>query len=140
VTVAPVEYVVLAFPGNNFTGKVAPALRDLVESNTIRVLDLVFITKDADGDVDFFEFDEVDDFAAFAHIDGEIGGLIGNEDIEYVSEGLEPNSSVALIVWEDVWAAPLFTALLEADGLLVEGGRVPHDLIESALSALAAAS
>jgi hypothetical protein len=138
VTVAPVEYVVLAFPGNHFTGKVAPALRDLVESNTIRVLDLVFITKNEDGDVDFFEFDELEDFAAFAHIDGEIGGLIGSEDIEYVSEGLEPNSSVALLVWEDVWAAPLLTALLEAGGVLVEGGRVPHDIIESALSGLAA--
>ena len=138
MTVAPVEYVVLAFPGNNFTGKVAPALRELVETNTIRVLDLVFITKNEVGDVDFFEFDELDDFAAFAHIDGEVGGLIGNEDIEYVSEGLEPNSSVALLVWEDVWAAPLFDALVEAGGLLVEGGRVPHDLIESAVSDLPA--
>jgi Family of unknown function (DUF6325) len=136
VTVAPVEYVVLAFPGNNFTGKVAPTLCELVESNTIRVLDLVFITKDERGDVDYFEYDEVDEFAAFAHIDGEVGGLIGNDDIDYVSEGLEPGSSVALLVWEDVWAAPLFTALLEAGGLLVEGGRVPHDLIESALSGL----
>jgi hypothetical protein len=138
VTVAPVEYVVLAFPGNNFTGKVAPALRDLVEANTIRLLDLVFITKNDAGDVDFFEFDELDDFAAFARIDGEVGGLIGNEDIEYVAEGLEPNSSVALLVWEDVWAAPLLDALVEAGGVLVEGGRVPHDLIESAVSALAA--
>jgi uncharacterized protein DUF6325 len=138
VTIAPVEYVVLAFPGNRFTGKVAPALRDLVEANTIRILDLVFITKDEHGAVDFFEFDELEDFAAFAHIDGEVGGLIGNEDIEYVSEGLEPNSSVALLVWEDVWAAPLFDTLLEAGGVLVEGGRVPHDLIESAVSGLAA--
>lgn len=136
----PVEYVVLAFPGNRFTGKIAPALADLVDSKTIRVLDLVFITKGADGSIDVFEYDDVDEFAAFAHIDGEVGGLIGSEDIEYVSEGLEPNSSVALLVWEDVWAEPLLTALLDADGVLVEGARVPHDLIESALAGLEAAS
>ncbi len=136
----PVEYVVLAFPGNKFTGKVAPALADLVEAKTIRVLDLVFVTKGADGSIDVFEFDDLDDFAVFAHIDGEVGGLIGNEDIEYVSEGLDANSSVALLVWENLWAQPLLTALLDADGVLVEGGHVPHDLIDSALAGLAAAS
>jgi len=138
MTVGPVEYVILQFPGNKFTGRVAPALGELVRNGTIRVLDLVFITKDADGTVCAVEYEDHEDLRGFQEIDGEVGGLIGTEDIDYVSEDMEPNSSVALLLWEDLWARPLLDALLEADGVLIEGARVPHDLIEPAMADLTA--
>jgi hypothetical protein len=140
VVTGPVEYVILQFPGNHFAGKIAPALADLVRNGTIRVLDLVFVMKDENGDVQAFEYDALEQLgAAFDEVDGEVGGLISAEDIEYVGSELDRDSSVALLVWEDVWAAPLLEALQDADGVLIEGARIPHDLIEPALAGLASA-
>ena len=134
MTVGPVEYLVLGFPGNQFTGAIAPALADLTKSGTIRILDLVFIAKDADGEVVAVELEEHSESEAFMALEGEIGGLLSQDDIEHAAEELEPGSSAALIIWEDVWAVPLADALRDAGGALIEGGRVPHDLIELALA------
>jgi hypothetical protein len=134
MTIGPVEYLVLGFPGNQFTGAIAPALADLSSSGTIRILDLVFIAKDADGNVVAVELEDHDEAEAFAGLEGEIGGLVSQDDIEHAAEDLEPGSSAALLVWEDTWAAPLADALRESGGVLIEGGRIPHDLIEAALA------
>src|SRR4051794_16329467 len=139
MTIGPVEYIIVGFPGNHFTGAIAPALGNLIDSKTIRVLDLVFIGKDADGDVVAFEFDELEGLAAFAELDGEAGGVIGQADIEYAASALEPNSSAALLVWEDLWATEFADALRDSGGILVEGGRIPHALAEAALTDLPAA-
>jgi hypothetical protein len=131
----PVEYIVVGFPGNDFNGQIAPELIALVESGTVRILDLIFIGKDAEGDVLTFEIDELGD-AGFDQLPGEVGGLIGPEDIEFVAAQLEANSSAALLIWEDVWAAPFAAAVLESGGVLLQGARIPHAVIESALGAL----
>ena len=136
MTIGPVEYMVVAFPGNEFNGAIAPELAKLVDDGTIRILDLVFITKDADGDFAAIEFDEHDGLSAFASIDGEIGGVISHEDVEHAAEALEPNSSAALLVWEDTWATPFVEAIRASGGVLVEGARIPHDLIEPVLAGL----
>ena len=80
--VGPVEYIIVGFPGNQFNGRIAPELINLVESGTVRILDLVFIGKDADGSVVSFEIDELGEVAGFSDLDGELGGLIGPADIE----------------------------------------------------------
>lgn len=140
MTIGPVEYIVVGFPGNTFKGDVAPELAKLVESGTIRILDLVFITKDDDGNVDIVEFEDHDDVALFAALDGEVGGLISEADAEYAAEELDPGSSAALLIWEDVWATPFVDAMRRSGGVLIEGARIPHDLIEAAEAELAAAS
>ena len=76
MAIGPVEYIIVGFPGNKFNGEIAPELGKLVESGTIRILDLVFITKDADGDVAGVEFEDHDDVALFNALEGEVGGLI----------------------------------------------------------------
>jgi hypothetical protein len=134
----PVEYVVLGFPGTNLTGAIATSLGELVRNGTIRVLDLVFICKDDNGDVEALEFDELEALDALSTLDGEVGGLIGPDDIDYVGDGLADNTSALLLIWEDVWAAPLLETLRSADGVLIEGARVPHDLIDAAISELSA--
>lgn len=139
MTVGPIEYIIVGFPGNQFTGQIAPALADLIDNDTIRILDLVFISKDADGEVTAFEYDELEELAAFGDLDGEVGGLIGPDDIAHAAEGLEPNSSAALLIWEDTWAVPLVEAMRGAGGVLLEGGRIPHDLAEEAFAGLASA-
>ena len=85
------------------------------------------------------EFEDHDDVALFNALEGEVGGLISEEDIEYAAAELEPNSSAALLIWEDVWATPFVEAMRNSGGVLIEGSRIPHDLIEAAEAELAAA-
>jgi hypothetical protein len=136
MTLGPVEYIIVGFPGNKFTGDIAPELIALVESGTVRVLDLIYIGKDDNGDVLAFEIDELEGVDAFDGLDGEVGGLIGPADIEFVASKLAPGSSAALLLWEDVWASRFAKALRDSGGILLEGARIPHELIEPALAAL----
>src|SRR4029077_3932797 len=139
MAIGPVEYIIVGFPGNKFNGQIIPELGKLVESGPIRILDLILITKDADGNVAAIDFEDHEDVALFAALDGEVGGFISDEDIEYAAAALEPNSSAALLIWEDVWATPFVEALRNSGGVLIEGSRIPHDLIEAAEVALAEA-
>src|ERR1700688_2660761 len=129
MTIGPVEYIIVGFPGNKFTGEIAPELIALVESETVRILDLIFIGKDADGSVVSFEIDELDGLAGFGGLDADVGGLISPEDIEYAAGALEPNSSAALLIWEDLWAAPFTEAVRDSGGVLLEGARIPAEMI-----------
>jgi hypothetical protein len=137
MTMAPVEYLLVGFPDNEFNGRLAPALADLVERNTVRVLDLVFVSKDDNGDIATFEFDQLDELRAFAGVGGDSRGMINEEDLEHAAEALEPGSSAALLIWEDLWAAGFAEALHDCNAVLLEGGRIPHDLVEAALDELA---
>ncbi len=136
MTIGPVEYIIVGFPGNKFTGGIAPELAALVESGTVRILDLIFIGKDADGSTVSFEIDELDAVAGFSDLDTDVGGLISQEDIEFAAAQLEPDSSAALLIWEDLWAAPFAEAVRASGGVLLEGARIPHELIAPALADL----
>jgi len=138
MAIGPVEYIIVGFPENNFRGTIAPALAELIESRTVRILDLVIVAKDLDGTVLSFEFDQLSEaeIEAFSALDADIGGVISAEDIEHVASLLEANSSAALLIWEDLWAAPFAEAVRDAGGILLEGARVPHELV-SAIEALA---
>ncbi|MGH9215079.1 MAG: DUF6325 family protein [Acidimicrobiales bacterium] len=135
---APVDLVLLGFPGNQFTGNIAPALRDLVSSGTVRILDLVFISKDADGNVAGVELSDLGEAgAAFDDVDGEINELLTEEDIEAAGEELEPNSSAALLMFENTWAGRLATAIREANGEVLAYERIPRDALQEFLGAIA---
>jgi uncharacterized membrane protein len=141
MSIGPVEYIILGFPGNQFKGEIVPELVNLVERGLIRILDLVVISRNDAGDVLVLEVDEDGDLSAmFATLDGEVGGVIGNEDIQHAATSIEPGSSAALLLWEDTWATPFVEAVRNAGGVLIEGSRIPHDLIEELESALASAS
>jgi hypothetical protein len=83
VSIGPIEYLLIEFPGNKFTGEIVPALGRLIENRTVRILDLVFIRTDASGTRTTLEFDQLDELAPFAALDGEAGGLVSKEDIAY---------------------------------------------------------
>jgi uncharacterized membrane protein len=127
--------MIVAFPGNKFSGKIAPALTDLVKSGTIRIIDLAFVMKDADGNVAAMELSEMDSEIgqAFQSLEAEIGGLINGDDLDATGEELEPNSSAALLVWEDLWATKLADAIRQADGELYDLERVPRDVVLAAI-------
>ena len=133
--IAPVEYVLIAFPGNEFTGGIAPAIADLVEAGTVRILDLVFVCKDADGTITSFEYDERIDTVEFDAIDGDADGFLSEDDILAAADHLEPQSSALLIVFEDLWAARLGAEIMASGGQLVAGGRIPADLVRELVDA-----
>jgi len=138
MTIGPVEYVVISFPGNQFHGEIAPALAELVEKGTVRILDLAFVQKDADGNVAAFEYDALDELAVFADLDGEADGLFSDQDLLDIGDALEPDSSAALLLWEDLWATRLATEIRAAGGVIVGGERIPHDVITGAIATLTA--
>jgi hypothetical protein len=137
MSIGPVEYLILGFPGNNFTGEIVPELAKLIDSGLVRIIDLTFISKDAAGEVEVVDYDAVEELAAFAGLEGEVGGILTDEDIAYAAQSLEPNSSAALLIWEDTWAAPFAAAVRKANGVILEGARIPREIIEQAVSALA---
>ena len=136
MSIGPVEYVLIGFPDNKFTGGIAPALADLVNSGTVRIIDLVFIQKDADGNVLSFEYDELAETAAYGDIDGEADGFLDDEDILAAAEELDNDSSTLLIVWEDLWAAPLAAEIVASGGQLISGRRIPHQVVTEVLEAI----
>jgi hypothetical protein len=129
--------LILGFPDNKFTGQIVPELAKLVDSGLVRIIDLTFISKDAVGGVEVIELDVVEELAAFAGLDAEVGGILTDEDITYAAQSLEPNSSAALLVWEDTWAGPFAAAVRAANGVILEGARIPREIIEQAVGALA---
>ncbi|HEY9457035.1 MAG TPA: DUF6325 family protein [Gaiella sp.] len=132
--IGPVDYAIIAFPGNKFRGEIAPALADLVESNTIRLIDVAFVGKNADGDVIALELTELDPEVqdSLDRLGIEVQGLLNEDDIADVAEALEPESSAALLVWENVWARTVTKAMRDAGGELVAFERVPHDVVQAA--------
>jgi hypothetical protein len=132
--IAPVEYMIVSFAGSEFTGEIAPALAELVESGTIRVVDVAFVTKGADAVVEGFELSELrpDVRAALDTLGIEGSGLLNEDDLADAADALEPDSSAALLVWENIWAAELAGALRNAGGEVVATGRIPHDTVLAA--------
>ncbi len=135
---APVEYLVLDFPGNDYgdlSGDIAVAIADLVDRGTVRILDLVFVKKDADGAVTTFEFDQLEELAAFADIEGESGGLLSDEDVADLAGGIPTGSAALFVLWEDLWAADLARAVRAAGGEMLSGGRIPYQAVDGVLAA-----
>ena len=132
--IGPVDYAVIAFPGNRFRGEIGPALSDLVESGTIRIIDIAFVGKNPDGDVVALELTELDpDVQASLDSAGiEVGGLLNEDDLISTADALEPDSSAALIVWENVWARKVTQTMRDAGGVLVTFERIPHEIVQAA--------
>ena len=134
MSIGPVEYMIVAFPGNQFKGEIVPALKELVDAGTIRIIDLAFVMKDADGAVGTSELADLDSevFKAF-DASPETMGLLKQDDLAAAGEELDPNSSAALLVWEDVWATKLRDAIVNAKGELLDLERVPYEVVQAAV-------
>ena len=136
MSIGPVEYIAIAFPGNKFSGEIVPAIKELQDAGTIRVLDLVIITKDADGHVTAIELSEAsaEEQATLAALGVQSRNLLGQEDVEDIGEALDPNSTAGLMIWENVWAERFATSLRAADGVLIANGRIPAAVVEEIMA------
>jgi len=136
MSIGPVEYIAIAFPGNKFSGQIIPAIKELQDNGTIRVLDLVIITKDTEGNVAAIEMADLspDQQATLSVLGIEGTNLLGQEDFEDIGSALDPNSTAALMIWENVWGARFAKSLRDAEGELIANGRIPVQLIEEAMA------
>jgi hypothetical protein len=132
----PVDYVVVEWPGQQPTGEAAPLLLDLVDRGLIRILDLAFIAKGDDGTVARLEISDLGEKVADLKVfEGASSGLLSDDDTSEAAEALEPGTSAAVLVYENVWAAPFAAAVRKSGGQLVANGRIPVQAILAALDA-----
>jgi hypothetical protein len=132
--IGPVEYLIVAFPGSRFNGRIGPALADLVQAGTIRIIDIAFVGKDENGDVDAFEISDLDPEVqeALESLGAEASGLFNEEDLLTAGEELDPDMSAALLVWENVWAREVAQAMRDSGGVVLDYDRVPHEVVQAA--------
>ena len=133
----PISYLVVEFPGNKMTGDGTVELMELVDRGLIRVLDLMFVTRDEDGTTAVIELRDVDhdgtlDVAVF---EGASSGLLDGSDAEDAAAAIEPGSSAAILLFENVWAIPFVAALRAGSAELVAAGYVPQDALVESLHA-----
>ena len=133
----PIDYLIVEFPGNRMTGEGFPLLLDLVDSGTIRILDLVFATRDTDGSLSVLRVSDLDgdgelDLSVF---EGAASGLLGPDDLDEAASAIEPGNSAGILIYENTWAAPFAAALRRSGAQLVASGRIPVQAILAALEA-----
>jgi hypothetical protein len=136
----PVDYLVVEFPADksNFSGEMAAELASLVESRTIRVLDLLILHKAEDGTVEAFELDDLDEADVadeLRALETEIAEILAAEDVEHLAEAMENGSTAGVLVWENSWAAPFASAARRAGGQLIATGRIPIQAIVASIEA-----
>ena len=128
---APLELLMIGFPGSQFNGDILPALQKLVDRGNIRIVDLVLVAKGDDG------LPVIDDLAGLRDIVGEVNGLISEEDIVDLATGMEPGDSAGILLFEHTWAAEFADAVRAAQGEVVVSLRIPPEAVEEVLAAMA---
>jgi uncharacterized membrane protein len=136
--IGPVDYAVIAFPGNEFNGEIGPAVADLVDAGTVRIVDAAFVIKDDEGEVAALEITELDPEVqkALDSLNIDVQGLFSDEDLLALGGALEANSSALILIWENVWARKVAQAMRDAGGMLVAFERIPHILVQAAREAV----
>ena len=133
----PVDYMVVGFPAEkaNFSGAMADELKKLMESGTVRVLDLVMVTKAEDGTVEAAELRDKDEseVGELRSLEADLSLLLASEDVERVGTDLEPGSVAAVLVWENTWAGPFASAIRRSGGELISTGRIPTQALIAAV-------
>ena len=138
----PVEMLEVKFPGNQFRGEIVPALAELVDTGMIRIIDFLFVGRDEDGTVLVTEFNDLGEglIAVFDQVVDEVSELISEEDIALLSASLEPGSSAAIMLFENVWATRFAESLRNANAEIILNERIPLSVIEEAVAAALEAS
>ena len=137
----PVDYVVVEFPGNKMTGEGLPLLVDLVDRGIIRILDLLFVTKEQDGSLTAVELSDAagDGAPELAVFQGAASGLLGEDDLAEAASVIEPGNSAGVLIYENAWAAPFAAALRRGGAQMVASGRIPLQELVDALEPASAA-
>jgi len=137
----PISYLIVEFPGSKVTGDGLPILLDLVDRGLIRVLDLLFVTREGDGLLRAVELRDVDhdgqmDVAVF---EGVSSGLLDDSDLADAASAIGPGSSAAILLFENRWARSFTQAVRRGGAEVVAAGYVPFEAVAASLDAAEAA-
>ncbi len=138
----PVDYIVVEFPAgaSNFTGEMAKELLALVDSGTIRVIDILILTKNEDGTVEPMEFSDVAELGELQKVEAQLAELLAEDDVLNLAAAMEPGSTAGVLIWENLWAAPFASAARRSGGQLIANGRIPIQAIIASIEADEAAA
>jgi hypothetical protein len=133
----PVDYIVVEFPAgaSNFTGEMAAELLALVDAGTIRVIDILILTKDEDGVVEAMELSDVEQLGPLQAVEAELAELLAAEDVAHLAAAMDPGSTAGVLIWENLWAAPFAAAARRSGGQLIATGRIPIQAIIASIEA-----
>jgi len=133
----PVDYVVVEFPAgaSNFTGEMAAELVALVESGTIRLIDILILTKNEDGIIDAMELSDIEELGELQALEAQLADLLAEEDVEHLAASMDPGSTAGVLIWENLWAAPFGAAARRSGGQLIATGRIPIQAIIASIEA-----
>ena len=136
-SLGPVDYLVVEFPAGagNFTGEMADELLALVDSGTIRVIDVLILTKSEDGTVDATELSDIDELGPLQAVEAELAEFLAEEDVAHLAAAMDPGSTAGVLIWENLWAAPFAAAARRSGGQLIANGRIPIQAIIASIEA-----
>jgi len=133
----PVDYIIVEFPAgaSNFTGEMAKELLALVDSGTIRVIDILILTKNEDGSVDAKELSDIEELGPLQAVEAQLAELLAADDVDHLAAAMEPGSTAGVLIWENLWAAPFASAARRSGGQLIANGRIPIQAIIASIEA-----
>jgi Family of unknown function (DUF6325) len=133
----PVDYMIVEFPAgaSNFTGEMAKELLALVDSGTIRVIDILILTKNEDGSVEAMELSDIEDLGPLQAVEAELAELLAADDVDHLAAAMDPGSVAGVLIWENLWAAPFASAARRSGGQLIANGRIPIQAIIASIEA-----
>jgi len=133
----PVDYLVVEFPAgaSNFTGEMAKELVALVDAGTIRLIDVLILTKAEDGTVDAMELSDIEELGELEALESELAELLAAEDVAHLAAAMDPGSTAGVLIWENLWAAPFASAARRSGGQLIANGRIPIQAIIASIEA-----
>jgi hypothetical protein len=136
-SLGPVDYLIVEFPAgaSNFTGEMAKELLALVDAGTIRVIDVLILTKSEDGTVDAMELSDIDELGPLQAIEAQLASLLAADDVENLAAAMDPGSTAGVLIWENLWAAPFASAARRSGGQLIANGRIPIQAIIASIEA-----
>ncbi len=136
-SLGPIDYLVVEFPAgaSNFTGEMVEELLALVEGGLIRLVDVLILFKDENGEVDAMELSDVEDLGPLQALEAELAELLAEDDVAHLAAAMEPGSTAGVLIWENLWAAPFASAARRAGGQLIADGRIPIQAIIASIEA-----
>jgi Family of unknown function (DUF6325) len=136
-SLGPVDYIVVEFPAGaaNFTGEMARELLALVDSGTVRVIDILILTKNEDGTVEATELSDIEELGPLQAVEAQLASLLAEEDVAHLAAAMDPGSTAGVLIWENLWAAPFASAVRHSGGQLIATGRIPIQAIIASIEA-----
>jgi len=133
----PVDYMVVEFPADaaNFTGEMARELIALVDAGTVRVIDVLILTKNEDGTIDATELSDVAELGELQKVETQLAELLAADDIVHLAAAMDPGTTAGVLIWENLWAAPFASAVRRSGGQLIANGRIPIQAIIASIEA-----